>query len=297
MKGMRSIMIVAFVGTSALLYAGSGCGGCDDASYRADRSMHCPHTMKKKGAYYADRGSCRHKSREYRGKSCHADRFYRGDRSRGDYHGRCHCGDRNYGYHEKRYGAERCGRRSYGDGDYGSHRRCGGGQYAAKKTGCGGNGYARMAGGQGGYAAGKNGRYAKEKKSHLKRMLRTLYRRLDLSPDQKEKVRSIVREYRRELKMLRRTAMQERKSRRMQQGPKAGVTAFMSPEAFDKAAFKKMVEARWAQQDQRRMKRLDLTADTLEKIYGVLTPEQRTRLIEISRQRAAQRAGRGQPVQ
>ncbi len=66
---------------------------------------------------------------------------------------------------------------------------------------------------------------------------------------------------------------------------------FMTKDSFDKEAFKKAKMEKWAQQDemrkQRRAARLDRMADRMEKIFKVLTPEQREKLIELSQKGAA----------
>jgi Spy/CpxP family protein refolding chaperone len=127
--------------------------------------------------------------------------------------------------------------------------------------------------------------------SHLQRMLKTFNKELNLSPEQKQQVKAIVAEYRQALKAKRMERKQARKGKGMGQGKgkRMGAAAFMSPERFDKEAFKSTVQKRWEMQEQRRAEwrkaRLDLMADTMEKLYNVLTPEQRSRLIELSQKR------------
>jgi len=129
-------------------------------------------------------------------------------------------------------------------------------------------------------------------RGHLQRMLRTINTRLHITPEQKQKIRAVVREYRQTLKCRHQQRIEARKERgKRMRGRKGtrGVSRFMSAEKFDKAAFKEVVRERWAMQDQRRAERrnarLDLMADTMEKIYDVLTPQQRQKLIELSQKR------------
>jgi len=127
--------------------------------------------------------------------------------------------------------------------------------------------------------------------SHLQRMLKTFNNELNLTPEQKQQVKAIVTEYRQALKAKRMERKQARKGKGMGQGKGKGMgaAAFMNPERFDKEAFKSTVQKRWEMQEQRRAEwrkmRLDLMADTMEKLYNVLTPEQRSRLIELSQKR------------
>jgi Spy/CpxP family protein refolding chaperone len=140
---------------------------------------------------------------------------------------------------------------------------------------------------------GKQGRVSNKKRrpNHLQRMLRTLNKELNLSPEQKQRVKAIVTEYRQALKAKRMERKQARKGKGMGRGKgkQRGAAAFMNPERFDKEAFKSTVQKRWEMQEQRRAEwrkaRLDLMADTMEKLYNVLTPEQRSRLIELSQKR------------
>jgi Spy/CpxP family protein refolding chaperone len=131
----------------------------------------------------------------------------------------------------------------------------------------------------------------KHRPSHLQRMLRALNKELDLTPEQRQRVKAIVMEYRQALKAKRMERKQARKGRGKGRGKsgKMGAAAFMSPERFDKEAFKSTVRKRWEMRERRRAEwreiRLDLMADTMEKLYNVLTPEQRTRLIELSQKR------------
>jgi Spy/CpxP family protein refolding chaperone len=141
---------------------------------------------------------------------------------------------------------------------------------------------------------GHQGAKKRHHPSHLQRMLKTMNKELDLSPEQKKQVKAIVAEYRQALRAKKKEMRKSRKG--MGQGKGMTAAAFMNAERFDKAAFMATIQKRWEMQDARRAQwrkaHLELMADTMEKLYKVLTPEQRSKLVELSQKRRHGRHGK-----
>ncbi len=122
------------------------------------------------------------------------------------------------------------------------------------------------------------------KKGHFKNrhstlgMLRGHMRELNLTTDQKVKLRAIMQAKREQMKALR--AKQGQK-------PRVNFSNFMNSAEFDKEAFKvemaKVQATRMAQNSKLREKRVEMIADTFSKIFAILTPEQREKLIQLSK--------------
>ena len=136
----------------------------------------------------------------------------------------------------------------------------------------------------------RRGGGAMQRKSSLKRVRALLFRRLDLSPDQKHKVTTYLWEYRQALKKERPKSLKREKGERARQGRGRELARLLGAEDFDNAAFMTEMQKRQAEMERFRKVRLELLADTLEKIHGVLTPEQRQKLIQFPERR---RGGRG----
>ncbi|HHD72970.1 MAG TPA: hypothetical protein ENK77_03045 [Epsilonproteobacteria bacterium] len=105
-------------------------------------------------------------------------------------------------------------------------------------------------------------------------MIKQLMSQLDLSDTQKEKIREIKRESRQ--------AMKQRNRK-----PEMDFGQFMSKDRFDKEAFKKTMQQKWEARDKirqaKREIRLTMMSDRMAKIFDVLTPEQREKLIELKK--------------
>ncbi|WP_457607118.1 Spy/CpxP family protein refolding chaperone [Nitratifractor sp.] len=132
-------------------------------------------------------------------------------------------------------------------------------------------------------------------------MMKKVFSQLNLSDEQKQQIRQIMRESRQQKGMkgqgMRGQGMGMQGQGMKGQGMKGqrrgrlglDASAFMNKENFDKEAFKKALQQKWEQQDkmrqQRRAQRLERMADRMEKIFKVLSPEQRQKLIELSKQK------------
>ena len=115
---------------------------------------------------------------------------------------------------------------------------------------------------------------------------RQMARQLDLTKEQRQKIRAIFRAERQGKKAERR-AHRQQGNRRPGLFGQLNPATFMSADNFDKDAFKKAVQEqaqqRKAARETRRKARLDQRADLMEKIFNILTPEQRVKWIELSK--------------
>jgi len=122
------------------------------------------------------------------------------------------------------------------------------------------------------------------KKGHFKNRhsalgtLRGHMRELNLTSEQKVKLRAIMQSKREQMRALRGTKGQK---------PRVNLSNFMNSAEFDKEAFKvemaKVQALRMAQNSKLRDKRVEMIADTFSKIFAILTPEQREKLIQLSK--------------
>ncbi len=115
----------------------------------------------------------------------------------------------------------------------------------------------------------------------------TLLKQLDLTTDQKARLMDL-RDARRDERRAQKEMMRDERSGRPQ--PLVDPGAFMTGEKFDKEAFKaamkKEMEEYQARMAKMRDEMLDKRADHIQAIFDILTPEQRTKLIELSKQPA-----------
>jgi Spy/CpxP family protein refolding chaperone len=121
-------------------------------------------------------------------------------------------------------------------------------------------------------------------------MMRRILGELDLTPTQRRQIRLVLLEEKKERLEKRIDAIKAGKRvrhLRRKRMSKPDLSRFMDRERFDKEAFKKAMIERWREEDefrrQRRAARLERVADRMEKIFRILTPEQREKLIELNR--------------
>ena len=104
--------------------------------------------------------------------------------------------------------------------------------------------------------------------------MKEIMAQLDLGDTQRQKIREIRREGR-----------QAMKQNRMGHKPAMDFSQFMTKEHFDKEAFKKVMQQKWEAKDKmresRRQERMAMMSDRMEKVFEVLTPEQREKLVEL----------------
>lgn len=116
-------------------------------------------------------------------------------------------------------------------------------------------------------------------------MFGKLMKQLDLSDTQRTEIRSLMKIKRQEMKEKFQSFKEERKALRKS----FDASQFMSAEHFDKEAFKEVLRKRRAaimafmQEHQEEM--LENRANTMQKIFDILTPEQREKVIQLSQKR------------
>ena len=112
-----------------------------------------------------------------------------------------------------------------------------------------------------------------------------ILKQLDLTSEQQSKLKDL-----RQIKKAQMQAQrQERRANRAKNGMQIDMSAFMSTDKFDKEAYKKALEQkaqkRQASMQERKKTMFDKKADFMEKVFNILTPEQRTKWIELSKQK------------
>ena len=130
---------------------------------------------------------------------------------------------------------------------------------------------------------GKHMKHHGKRDGHPYKIFKQIRSELDLSDAQKKQIKSIFVEQK-EMMKKERQAMREKRAM-----PNA--SKFMTTEKFDKEAFKKVMQEKYKQREQKMQqrgeKRLNQRADTLEKVFAILTPEQRTKLIALSQKKSS----------
>lgn len=110
-------------------------------------------------------------------------------------------------------------------------------------------------------------------------LIRKNAKELKLTSDQRQKIRVIMWEKRKQ--------MLELKDPRKTQKPQFNLSAFMNKDSFNEKAFQnelsKLQAARAEANSEKREKRVAIMAQTFKKIFDVLTPEQREKLIQLSK--------------
>lgn len=116
---------------------------------------------------------------------------------------------------------------------------------------------------------------------HPYQILKQIRSELDLTKEQKKQIKSVISEQKKMMKKERQAMKQKREM------PDA--SQFMTASKFDKEAFKKSMQERRSQRammmQQKSEERLNKRAEVLEKIFAILTPEQRTKLIALSQKK------------
>jgi Spy/CpxP family protein refolding chaperone len=117
--------------------------------------------------------------------------------------------------------------------------------------------------------------------------MRRIGRQLDLTQDQRQKIREAFKNERKAKQAERKARLKEEKKRKGLFG-KLNPQTFMSDKHFDKEAYAKAIQKqtrdRKAKRAAKRKSRIERRAAFLEKIFNILTPEQRVKWIELSKQ-------------
>ncbi|SFZ99057.1 Periplasmic protein related to spheroblast formation [hydrothermal vent metagenome] len=143
---------------------------------------------------------------------------------------------------------------------YGMNGNCGGNGM--------GNGHGKHMKGHGGMHRGNGG-------------MLSYVKQLDLTTEQKVKLMDL-RESQKEKRMGMRKNHKD-----LKMSMKADMSKFMTAEKFDKAAFiaqrDKKIEEMQKQREATRSARLENRANMMEKVFNILTPQQREKLIQLSK--------------
>jgi len=122
-------------------------------------------------------------------------------------------------------------------------------------------------------------------RTHKGNFMRAIGRQLDLSPEQREKIREIFFQERQN-KQARYGRNRHSKTYPNRIHEKIKPETFMTRDHFDKAAFINAVQEqaakRMAERQAQREKQLKQRADFMEKVFNILTPEQRAKWIQLS---------------
>ena len=113
-----------------------------------------------------------------------------------------------------------------------------------------------------------------------------LVRTLDLTSEQKTELKSLKKSQRMQMQEKREAFKKDRESMMKQMKP--DMSLFMSADSFNKEAFKqemtKKFEARRKVMETKGAQMLEARASSMEKVFNILTPEQRIKWIELSKE-------------
>jgi protein CpxP len=140
-----------------------------------------------------------------------------------------------------------------------------------------GLGTALFAFGPGGHGCGPNGGHGSIYK---------VIKELDLTSKQKEALKKLKSSNRDEMKS---TMKEMRKNMRANmQNMKPDLSTFMTADSFDKEAFKEQMNGKFEEKrkkmEEKKEQMLEKKATSMEQIFNILTPEQRIKWIELSKE-------------
>jgi len=114
-----------------------------------------------------------------------------------------------------------------------------------------------------------------------------MVKQLDLTSDQKSALKTMRKANKAERKAKMQAMKENRKQMRTSMRP--DMSQFMTADSFDKEAFKtqmnEKIEAKRAMMEGKKVAMLEKRATNMEKVFNVLTPEQRIKWIELSKQK------------
>lgn len=115
----------------------------------------------------------------------------------------------------------------------------------------------------------------------------TTMKQLDLSSEQRDAMKEIMKSRKNEMQAKRKEMQENRKE--MMQGMRPDLSTFMTADKFDKVAFKahmeQKFEAKRKMMQTKKDEMLEKRATGMEKMFNILTPEQRTKWIELSKEK------------
>ncbi len=128
--------------------------------------------------------------------------------------------------------------------------------------------------------------WAEKRGGAYKDRMQSIMKQLDLSSEQKEQLKTLRESRKNMMKAKRKEFKENRKAMRGQMKP--DMSKFMTANTFDKEAFKKEMhqkfEAKRAMKENRKTAMLENRANRMEQMFNILTPEQRIKWIELSKQ-------------
>jgi protein CpxP len=138
------------------------------------------------------------------------------------------------------------------------------------------------------FASGFGGKSCQNDRMYQKHSFYKVMEQLNLSDAQKAQLKAL-RETKREKHKTEREAMKENRAKRVGMMRKdRDLSQFMTAGKFDKEVFKAVMKKRMEQREQMRAKRSEAmiakSAESMEKIFNILTPEQREKWIQLSKQ-------------
>lgn len=135
--------------------------------------------------------------------------------------------------------------------------------------------------------AGGNGDRGGMHKNGMQKMMK----QLDLTSEQKGQLKTLRESRKNMMQAKRESCKEDRKSMRGQMRP--DMNKFMTANTFDKDAFKqemhKKFEAKRAMMENKKTTMMEFKANNMEKMFNILTPEQRIKWIELSKNQKNQK--------
>ncbi len=135
--------------------------------------------------------------------------------------------------------------------------------------------------------AGGNDQRGGEHKNGMQKIMK----QLDLSSEQREQLKTLKESRKNMMQAKRKSCKEDRKAMKGQMKP--DMSKFMTANTFDKDAFKqemhKKFEAKRAMMETKKTTMMEYRANNMEKMFNILTPEQRIKWIELSKKQKNQK--------
>ena len=113
-----------------------------------------------------------------------------------------------------------------------------------------------------------------------------MLKQLDLTADQKSQLKELKTQQR--AQMRKQFKKMHKSSNSMGAEGKANMSSFMTADSFDKEAFKQQASTKMESKHQnfesKKSEMLEKRAENMKKIFDILTPEQRTKWIELTKE-------------
>jgi len=129
-----------------------------------------------------------------------------------------------------------------------------------------------------------------QKQMRMQNSIFSVIKKLDLTDEQQTKMRDIHRAKRADqkaFKLERKAFKLQQRAAKIRKPQKMDLSKFMTVDKFDKEAFRalltKKMDKKRAKMQKMRTARINAKVDNMEKVFNLLTPEQRVELIEQSK--------------